>query len=431
MKKALLSFIVFLAFSPVSFAKQVTFDFQRVDLSNFLTATYGEVLRKNVVQSPELVQQARKVSLRIAIDDDKLPAFLSRFLDTLGIQAQEVDGVVFLSPKSAAQAVLAPLPSPTPSPSPENGSQVLSAPLPGSSVMSPVPMTGIGAAAPVLSPLENKNVEIFSPRARRPEYLCGVVNALVGQGSCSVAGTDCLLRLDDVSGPKIMELLPRLDKQLPRVEVTATFLEFSNTGKDAIGLAVTANVLGNTLGINLGSQVTTGALSIKGANFTAILDALKTDTRFKQFSSPSGLLNSGERMNINIGDEVPTLGNIQQDNKGNAVQSVVYRNSGVSLDLVPNVIKSDEATKIEATIKGSVSSFSATSTGVNNSPTLSKREVSTVVTLDESEIVILGGLSGSRDSSSRSKLFGFVPWGYNDENAKTEILLMLTAKVSK
>lgn len=424
MKKILLSLLTAAAF-PV-LAAPVSFDFNKADLSFVLNATYGEILKRNIVQSPDLVARGMKVTLRIGMDDSKLPAFLARYLDSIGVQAQDVDGVVYLGLKGAAPALSDPLPFPPVS----SASGALSAPLP-SSVLVPPSLNG-SPLAPVNS-LEKKNVEIFSPRYRRPDYLCGVVNALVGQGSCSVAGTDLLLRLDDVAGPKVVELLPRLDKVLPRVEVTATFLEFSNTGKDSIGLSVIASSLvkNSTLGINLGTQVTTGALSIKGADFTAILDAIKTDTRFKQVSSPSGLLNSGESMSIVIGDEVPTLGNVQQDNKGNAVQSVVYRNSGVSLEITPNVLASEALTKIEAKIKGSVSSFSSTSTGVNGSPTLSKREVQTVVSLDESEVVILGGLSGSRDSKSNSSLFGVVPWGYNNENSKNEILLMLTAKVSK
>lgn len=425
MKKILLSLLA--AFSFSTFAAPVSFDFNKADLSSVLNATYGEILKRNIVQSPELVARGIKVTLRIGMDDSKLPAFLSRYLDSIGVQAQDVDGVVYLGFKGALSAGLdQPLPLRSFPPS-----GPISDPLP-SSVLSPSSLTA-SPVVPSLNSLEKKNVEIFSPRYRRPDFLCGVLNALVGQGTCSVAGTDCLLRLDDVAGPKVIELLPRLDKALPRLEVTATFLEFTNTGRDSIGLSViSSNLVKNaTLGLNLGTQVTSGALSIKGADFSLVLDAIKTDTRFKQVSSPSGFLNSGESMSIVIGDEVPTLGNVQQDNKGNAVQSVVYRNSGVSLEVTPHVLVSEALTKIEAKIKGSVSSFSSTSTGVNNSPTLSKREVSTVVSLDDSEVVILGGLSGSRDSKSNSALFGVVPWGYNNDNSNNEILLMLTVKVSK
>lgn len=425
MKKLLLSFLAASSLSAV--AAPVSFDFNKADLSSVLNATYGEILKRNIVQSPELVAKGLKVTLRIGMDDSKLPAFLSRYLDSIGVQSRDVDGVVYLGLKGSALTSLdQPLPYAA-----SSSPATLSAPLP-SSVLSP---SSLNASPVVPSPnlLEKKNVEIFSPRYRRPDFLCGVLNALVGQGACSVSGTDCLLRLDDVAGPKVMELLPRLDKALPRLEVTATFLEFTNTGKDSIGLSVISSnlVKNSTLGLNLGTQVTTGALSIKGADFSLILDAIKTDTRFKQVSSPSGFLNSGESMSIVIGDEVPTLGNVQQDNKGNSVQSVVYRNSGVSLEVTPHVLVSESLTRIEAKIKGSVSSFSSTSTGVNNSPTLSKREVSTVVSLDDSEVVILGGLSGSRDSKSNSALFGVIPWGYNNDNSKNEILLMLTVKVSK
>lgn len=419
--KKLLCLLAFVA-APV-FAKPVAFNFQRVDLNTFLDATYGEVLKRNVVQSPELLQQGRKVSLRVQIDDAQLPAFLTGFLAQMGITAIERDGVIYLAPKGIEP--VKPVEPPAP---PAAGSTGLPAP----STLLPAPLMPNGVPQVFgAQPLEQKNVSFYSPVARSPEFLCGVVSSLVGQGSCSVAGTGLVLRLPESLSEKVTEVISKVDKLLPRVQLQATFVEVANTGKDGFGLSITADVLGGALGINAGSQVTSGLLSIKGANFSMVLDALKTDTRFKQVASPSGLLNSGEHFTITIGDEVPTLGNVQQDNKGNAVQSVVYRPSGVILDVVPRVIAGQDLTRIEATIKGQISNFSATASGVNNSPTLSKREVSTVVTLDDSEVLILGGLTGSRSNNSRSRLFGVVPWGYSDDSTQTELLLLLTAKVSK
>ena len=41
-----------------------------------------------------------------------------------------------------------------------------------------------------------------------------------------------------------------------------------------------------------------------------------------------------------------------------------------------------------------LSNFAKTDTGVNNTPTLIKREVSTSVSLNDGDIIVLGGLAG-------------------------------------
>jgi hypothetical protein len=74
-----------------------------------------------------------------------------------------------------------------------------------------------------------------------------------------------------------------------------------------------------------------------------------------------------------------------------------------------------------------LSSFTQTSTGVNGSPTLLKRELSTSVSVGDDEIVFLGGLDETSDSDSREGLF-FMPsflCGSRHENDRMEIILML------
>ena len=130
MKKLLLSLLAASSLSAV--AAPVSFDFNKADLSSVLNATYGEILKRNIVQSPELVAKGLKVTLRIGMDDSKLPAFLSRYLDSIGVQSQDVDGVVYLGLKGSA-----PLSLDQPLPYAASSSPLaLSAPLP-SSVLSP------------------------------------------------------------------------------------------------------------------------------------------------------------------------------------------------------------------------------------------------------------------------------------------------------
>jgi len=407
-------------FSMSVWAKPISFNFNRIDLNAFLDATYGEVLHRNFVQSPELLNQGRKVSLRITIDDTQLPTFLAGFLDQLGIEQQEQNSVLYLRPKSLTTSAKASSAAPE--------FQNMRLPL-HSGAASDLGASG-SSTLPVLQTTA-KNARVYSPIARSPDFLCLVINSVSGQGSCHVAGMTLVLMVDDDFQDKVTHLLEKVDRVVPRVQLSATFIEVGTNGREGFGLSLMAGVLGTTLGMNIGTPSSNGAISVKGANFSAVLDALKSDGRFRQVAAPSGFVNAGEHFTITIGDEVPTLGNVQQDNKGNAVQSVVYRSSGVILDVVPRVVQGDTASRVEATVKAQVSSFSSTATGVNNSPTLSKREVNTSLTLDDGEIVILGGLNGSKMTNNGSHLFGMVPFGESRSSESTELLLVLTAALAK
>lgn len=49
-----------------------------------------------------------------------------------------------------------------------------------------------------------------------------------------------------------------------------------------------------------------------------------------------------------------------------------------------------------------------TPTGVNNSPTLTKRELKTKVSIEDGDVIVLGGLTESKDSNTRDGL-SFLP----------------------
>lgn len=67
-----------------------------------------------------------------------------------------------------------------------------------------------------------------------------------------------------------------------------------------------------------------------------------------------------------------------------------------------------------------------TETGVNNSPTLIKRDVTTEVSLADGDIILLGGLAEQKDSKASSgwSFFG----SRTSESNKTDIMVMLQVR---
>ncbi len=228
----------------------------------------------------------------------------------------------------------------------------------------------------------------------------------------------------------LTELAEKLDSRPALVDVSVTFVEVTGSKRDGFGLNLVASVLGGSVGLNLGAAVDTGTLTIKGANITAFLDVLRSDGRFKQVANPSGRVLSGEAFNIAIGDDVPTLSGQSRDNTGQVTSQVIYRPSGVLLNVTPTAITENDHSLVATSVDAQVSSFSKTESGVNGSPTLSKRQVKTSLMLADGEVAVLGGLTGSRSVSSSSSLFG-VTLANRDDDTSTDLLLLLSARVVK
>lgn len=412
MKRCLFAGLL-LASSSLACASPISLNFSKVELNKFLDATYGEALHKNYVLSPELLALGKHVSLRVTIDQSALPTFLVGFLDQLGVDQRETGGIVYLSPKAAF------VPQPASQPIVTNPPPALAQSLRG-----PFPYFQQQSAA---SP-PKRDFEVYTPVARTSDFICTFVSAMFSSGSCHATGPVAVLKLDADDIEKLRPLLDKVDTVAGRVRINATFVEVTTTGRDGFGMSLLANVLGAQLGVTVGTPSSASALSLKGSNFSTVIDAIKRDSRFKQIASPSGAVYSGERFSIVTGEDVPTLGDIQLDNKGNTSQAVVYRPSGVILDVVPRVVRGSVGSRIEAVIKAQVSSFVATTNGVNSSPTLSKREVQTVQLIDDGEVIVLGGLNTSKTTNSAATLFG-LPFGHGVQTESTELLLILAAAV--
>jgi hypothetical protein len=82
---------------------------------------------------------------------------------------------------------------------------------------------------------------------------------------------------------------------------------------------------------------------------------------------------------------------------------------------------------IELSINQQLSDFVKTTTGVNNSPTLTKRGLKTKVGMQDGDVIVLGGLTENKTSRSRDGL-SFLPeflHTQNHEDTGAEILLVL------
>lgn len=83
---------------------------------------------------------------------------------------------------------------------------------------------------------------------------------------------------------------------------------------------------------------------------------------------------------------------------------------------------------IDLSISQQLSNFVPTQNGVNNSPTLLKREVKTGLLARSGEVIVLGGLISQQTNQDEGKLFGFIPISQASGEDKSEILVVLEVR---
>lgn len=192
-----------------------------------------------------------------------------------------------------------------------------------------------------------------------------------------------------------------VDRPVPELSITAYVYEVSNTKSGQTAFNLTASLLGEKIGLNIGaSNVLEHFINIRTLGISAIISALSSDTRYQVVSSPFLRVSDNKQARFNVGSDVPVLDSIVTSGNGQTQQSIRYTSSGILLTVFPR-IKSDS---IELRITQELSNFIRTQTGVNNSPTLIKRAVDTVVQAHDDDVIILGGLDENSDTKTRSGL---------------------------
>lgn len=407
----------------------VSLNFNATPLMSFGEAMFKAIMHRDFVVSPDVIGIDKRITINVKnIDAADLPRFVEDLLMREGIATTLKGGIYYLSLNRQAAAD-------GPQGPPSNSST-------SGSLLSPVGRSGGSEGGPVVFPADPLAVDhaaasrkdddesvVFTPQNRDAEFMVAIANAAFGPRSAVRAGPHLVLTGSKAMLGKLHILLDAADTAPKGLTVSASWIEVSRSDANSRGISLLANVLSAKLGISLGTVNSGSAISIKNSNFELVIDTLKTDSRFKQVSNSRVSGDDYEPMNVTFGDETPTVSSTGKDNAGNPVQNVVYRPSGVIVDVVAKVLGSG---KVKIAIDGQISSFKATSTGVSGSPTLIKRQVKTTITVSDGEVLLLGGLNDSQSSRSSSGL-PFLPasWAVASNNSmQTELVLVLSARTN-
>lgn len=407
-------FILFSIIPALAFAAPgVSFDFAAVPVGAFAQSTFKGLLHRDYVMAPELQGSDRKISVSVAnLDPAQVPEFVEGVLAQQGIAVVERGGVYYLGPASkVAEDDINPV---------EAGK--------GKQDAFPVRHGQDFERVPDRRAADLETT-VYAPVNRAGDFLAAVVVGAFGPKAAVVSGGSVVLTGTKGDLVKMRSLLVAVDSLPKLVDVSASWVEVTSTASSGRGISLVAKVLGERLSLQLGSVSSASAISFGNANFQLVLDALNADSRFKQVSNSRVVGDDYEKLLLSVGDETPTVGSTGKDNSGNAVQNILYRPSGVIVDVTPKVLGNG---KIRLTVDGQISNFKATSTGVTGSPTLIKRQVKTTVTVADGEVLLIGGLNDVQNTAGTSR-WSFLPssWGAKSQSSSaSDLVLVLSAKVA-
>ena len=189
---------------------------------------------------------------------------------------------------------------------------------------------------------------------------------------------------------------------------------FSASGRPSI---IETNVSAAGGQVNLGAGLNVGLLrSINGVvSLAAIARALQTQSETNIVSTPNLITLDNEEAKIVVGENVPFItGQFTSTgggNNANPFQTIERKDVGITLRIRPQI---GEGGTVRMTIFQEQSSVkSDTAAGTSNAgPSTTKRSIEGTVTVEDGQILVLGGLIEDRFVTNKSKvpLLGDIPF---------------------
>jgi type II secretory pathway component GspD/PulD (secretin) len=406
--RGFLSILIFLFFVSSAHAEETPY---KIDVRGVTVAALSELVFHDIkaapyVLDPAVVADTRVVSAKLEGDNKEFYNSFVAYLKTLGFSSTLRDGVFFVAP------------------TPEY-------------------------APPTLS----REVFVYTPRYRSVSYLVSVLQGLVsGKFSSSAggqsSGSDAPRQVEATSSTsalsfvdqkptqlvflgtaeekaRIKSILPKIDIAEGDVVISAAVYQVQSGHSDGSAVSLAFKVLGTGLSAALAPSLAavTSSFSLSSVNIDAVVKILNSDTRFHEISTPYVRTRSGTKATFNSGAQVPVLAASTTSTSGSVTQSVSYKDSGVIFTVTPTL--RGEIVDVEVTQE--LSSFTSTTTGVNDTPTLNRRSLTSSLSLAGGDTIIIGGLTVDQSSASVDGvpfLPSFMDRETND-NSRSEILLVL------
>jgi general secretion pathway protein D len=253
----------------------------------------------------------------------------------------------------------------------------------------------------------------------------------------------------------LKDLIEKIDIPLPQVLIEAVITEVTLKEDQASGLSsfgftydafTDPSQLFNGVAITTagasgaGSGITGGSVDLNSpSNFTlaALVTASDTDSNARILSTPRIMVSHNEEGIINVSESRPiiTSSTSFSDSNNNTRSSVEYRDIGIKLTVTP-LIGADGTVQmtIEQTVENVVGTIKVDD---NDQPIIGIREATSTVSVQDNQVIVLGGLQQNSLTNGNSYVPGFrrIPFiggllgADTKEYDRTELIIFIRPKV--
>ncbi|HOP75726.1 MAG TPA: LysM peptidoglycan-binding domain-containing protein [Bacillota bacterium] len=224
----------------------------------------------------------------------------------------------------------------------------------------------------------------------------------------------------------IVEIVSRLDQEMPQINIEARVEEISRTASRELGVTWEdpfTNVQADWSNLNFSKPVS-----------FASLKALEEQSKAKLLANPNISTTDSQEGKIFIGDKYPIV--ITDVDDGKKVYKIEYVDVGTVLTVIPRI---NEDNVVTVTVKATVSNILEWKTvGENAIPVIRTREASSVIRLKDGETFALSGLNMNKNTDKKQttpflsnipllgSLFTLNKSGPSEDS---EIVIFLTPKI--
>lgn len=397
-------FFLLLVLPALAFAAPVTITLEAVKLSDLARVVYGDLLQRSYIFDSDVIHSSDDISINwLRVSSLQVEQLTSDILKARGYELEQAGKVLMMRKTKKADADLLVY-------HPRNRSARYLA-----DVLAKV------ADAHQLGSRGLSSSPGFQAAAARGDEVEGSAMSKVDKSAVDQLAYECMAE----RCARLEKLLIQLDTAEAQVVLRAAVYEVGTSRGQGSAVQIAAKLLDGKLSLNAGSAIAGAAqLHVLAGGLDAVLSVLDQDGRFKVVSRPMLRVKTGAQAKFSVGQQVPVLGSVSQDKNGNAVQAVEYRQSGTIFTVQPDI----RVDVVDLNVSQELSSFVATTTGVNNSPTMLQRTASSQLSIRSGEVVVFAGLEESREDQNQSSLFGW-SLGKKSSNSSTEVLLFIEAEI--
>jgi len=372
----LVTTVLFLILSPTLWATEnVSIRFERIDIPTLISVVYRDILQKQyLIHSEILSKNEVYVSVNLQPTFSSLQTVMLNLLDSYDISIENRPDYLYFKPKTTTTEIFT-----------------------------------------------------YKPMYRSTDELIPLLDSFSrGNDSYLVSnGENLVLTATNSRIHEFKNLLRHIDQPVKQVNVRAYVYEVNQTKNiNSNALKIVLDLFSSNLNLDIGSQRSAGNLLrvSLGSSAEFVFSALNEDSRFRVISSPSLLVRHAQTARFTVGTETPVLSSLTFTDNGDPVQDVEYRRSGVIFDVTPRV----HLKNIDLDLNQQVSTFINTTTGVDITPTLLTRELSTTLSLRDGDLVVMAGLRENRTSNDDIYFpFTNIRLGHENDHSVSDIILLL------